>query len=649
MKKRILSFLLAALMLFSLALCGSGAALADEGTDIDAQLNLIFSQIGNLLQQNGELTWYYTVTDLDHNGRLEFIAAAQHPEDRSTNLHIWEVTTDKTALTEDSVSKQAEESFPDILTDSTDTYHDLATDSWFYMFYDNVILSANEVFTSKSAYRLKDGVIGYLAYAVEHTVVENGYRNVTHMDQNGNSISAEQFNAAGEGAFSGCERSSTNFDWITAADANSLARLADCYAVFTGRKNAPQSFPVPKPAALEKPVATAAPSPSPAQNNDAVVYLSVTKNPTNENRKVGDTAYFVSCANAFDSLTWTMVAPGGGEYSIQNFQNLYPACPVSGQYSTTLSIGKLTADLNSWGAYCTFNYKGQTARTSTAYIYVTQQQEKKNPSGTYSGSVVDWTFSTVTVSVNGVNAVIPWGLCDVEGDLYYGASASVVYNGKDITYCYIKGSYTPAPTYGSMSGTIYSDTASTVYVVLQNGLGLHLNAYLVNWVSGSVLDGAGCTVYYTDYPSGDTVYQIDVYGYTPQPVYGTMNGTAYEGGGGFAIYLTNGSQVYVDSWLCNVVGTFYDGAGCVVEYIDYPSSDNIYSVTIYGNQGLVVDPYPVNNDNDYDWPSYDDFDYEDWTDYGGWAGSSTVTCPNCLSEVASAYDNCPNCGASLWS
>ena len=163
------------------------------------------------------------------------------------------------------------------------------------------------------------------------------------------------------------------------------------------------------------------------------------------------------------------------------------------------------------------------------------------------------------------------------------------------------------------------------------------------FIGGSVLDGASCTVYYTDYPSESSVYQIDVYGYNPQPVYGSMNGTAYSGGGGYAINLTNGTQVYVDAWKCSVTGNFYEGAGCVVEYTDYPSSENIYSVSIYGDMGLRPNPV-IDYGSSYDYTD----DYSDWPDYGGWAGSSTVTCPNCFNEVASAYENCPYCGFPLW-
>ena len=131
---------------------------AAEASDIDAQLALIYSKVGTMLQTGGELPWYYTVTDLDHDGRLEFIAASQHPSDRSTNLKIWSVSKDKKSLTECKVSKDPDESFPDIMTDSVDTFHDLKNDVWYYMFYDNVVLSDTEVYTIKSAFNLKRAV-----------------------------------------------------------------------------------------------------------------------------------------------------------------------------------------------------------------------------------------------------------------------------------------------------------------------------------------------------------------------------------------------------------------------------------------------------------------------------------------------------------
>ena len=561
--KRILAYLLVLTMLASMAVMASAGAYADgelqnitmAPTDIDNQLSYIFSQVSSLKQNDGN-TWYYTVTDLDHDGSLEFIAASQHPEDRSTNLKVWEVGADRNSLTECTLAKDPEESFPDILTDVADTFHNTTTDTWDYLFYDNVVITPADVYTSKSAYHLKDGVISYEAFAVEHTLLIGGARNVTHTDANGVAIAPEQYNAAGVDAFAGCERSSTNFQWLTAAKLDDQMSLIDAYSVFSGLKAPTEIFPVPKPEALQAPTAT--PMPTPAATAAPVpaapapvqaVYLTITKNPTNENRSEGGTALFVSCANAFESLTWTMVSPDGGEYSVASFRNIFGA-NVTGESSTTLSVANVTTAMNGWGAYCTFYYKGQTARTTTAFMYITAKKNNSAPSGAYSASVTDWNYSSVTLWVaNTVSCTVPWGKCDVDGDLYVGAPASVSWNGSDVTYVYISGSKTPAA-----------------------------------------------------------------------PVYGSMSGTAYEGGGGFSIYLSNGTSVYVDGWKCNVSGYFYEGATCVVYYENSPSASNIYSVDIYGSSY----PRRAVDLDDLPYTTYDERIRNQWIEEhgGGWAGAN---------------------------
>ena len=543
--KNIFSLLLALIMLFSVAIIGPAAAFAEEAalaeiipaaeevSDVDAQLALIFAKIGILKQPNTALSWYYTVTDLDHNGRLEFIAASQHPNDRSTNLKIWEVNADRTAIRECTVVKDPDESFPDILTDITDTFYDPDTDTWFYLFYDNVVLSANDVYTSKSAYHLKNGSISYESFAVEHTLVENGYRSVSHTDANGISISPDQYNAAGVNAFYGAERSSTNFDWFISDELESLSRLADSFAVFMGEKEPTEVFPVPQPEALKTPASTPVPvytaaptavpiTPVQPTPEPQPTYLSITKNPTNENRTEGDTAWFVANANAYESLTWTMVSPNGGEYSLQNFGYMFADAPISGMYSTTLSIGNVALDMQGWGAYCTFYYRGQTARTTTAYIYVSKKQPPKPaPTTTFYGTVTDWSYSTVNVDIYGVGVVsIPRGICDVYGDLSYGAKASVAWDGSKITYCYIEGDKPyVGPVYGSMSGTAYRNSDSVLCVFLQNGDTIYLPSYSksgytcnISGYVGYAGGGASCVIYYVNYPKAENVYELDVYG-----------------------------------------------------------------------------------------------------------------------------------------
>lgn len=524
-EKRLLATLLMLTLLLSAAAAGGAAAFADgipnitmDLSDEDQQLSLIAPKLPELRQPEGENTWYYTVTDLDHDGNLEFIAASQHPQNRSTNLRIWEVNADRSGLTECVLDKDPEESFPDILTEAADTYHNEATDTWYYLFYDNVVLSDQEVYTVKTSVWLKNGKIDYEAYAVEHTLVENGVRSVSHTDMSDNTISPEQYNAAGDNAMAGTVRSSTGFEWLKSAEIDSLSLLTESYAVFMGRKAPSESFPVPKPAALQAPEVT----PAPQQT-----WLNITKNPTNENHNEGETAWFVSGANVYESLSWTFVSPDGGEYSAQNMQ--YRWGGISGIDSTSLSVANVTSDMSGWGVYCTFYYKGQTARTATAYLYVNAKpQPPVPPVGVYSGSVTDWNYATVTLSVEGVSATVSQSVCDIDGDIYYGAAADVYWDGQSIYYCKI----------------------------------------------------------YGEQP-------------TPPPIPDSANGTAYEAGGGYAIELLNGGEVYVDAGKCHIEGQFYDGCSAVVYFVGELTSDNVYSCNIFGNQGLIIPPVP-NDDSDSD-------------------------------------------------
>ena len=517
--KKILSIVLAVLLVAALGM----SAYADDAASPKTQLQLIVSQIDSLKQDDSTRTWYYCVTDMDHDGCLEFLAGSLHPADRSTNLKVWSVSPDGSELKECSLTKDNDESFPDIMADTVDTFHVKDTDTWYYMVNDNVVLSDAEVYTVKTAVNLKKGVLSYESYATEHTVVDGtGKRHVTCTDAKGLGISADQYNAAGVNNFAGAARSNTAFEWLVADEITNLDRLTESYEVFLGTREPTEAFPVPKPVALG-----GTPTPTPAPQPVAPTYLVITKNPTNENKNVGENAVFIAGASAYESLNWTFVSPNGGEYTPANFV-AGSGATIGGENSSTITVMGLEEWMDGWGAYCTFYFKGQTARTSTAYICV--------------------------------NSVPP---------------------------------VPPTPTYGTMSGTA-SEAGGGYAIDLQNGDQVYVDSNICN-IEGKFYDGCSAMVYYTDYPSTDTIYQVDIWGdqgfnppEPPEPTYGTMNGTASEAGGGYAIDLENGDQVYVDSGICNIEGQFYDGCSAMVYYVDYPSSDNIYQVDIWGNQGMII-------------------------------------------------------------
>ena len=511
--------LLAVLMLLSL--CGTCFAEPAElsAADAQTQLELIFANLKSFQQDEKEKTWYYAVTDLDHNGRLELIAASMRDEDRSTNLKAWQVNDTGAFFVACTVNLEEDESFPDILSENADTFYDEEKDEWYYLFYDNIILSDSEAYAVKCSVTLNDNEISYERYAVQHTQNLKGQATVEYMDPDGNPITQDAYNAAGVNAFPDKDRSSTNLDWFLFADA-SQNRLKDSYAVFTGEKQPEKTSPLPTPSPMPSP----APTPQPPQPTPT--YLMITKNPTNEYHNEGETAWFIANATCWTSLKWTAVGTNGVEYPIDSFNTYFPNCPVSGANGPSLSIGNLTTAMDGFGFYCTFYYYGQTARTNTAFVYVSENPPQ--PVVLY-GTVTNAAMSTVDIYLtNGMTVEVLRDICDVEGGtLAVGCNCTVYfkdassYSSDNVSYVYIEGSNPqppdptppPVPTYNQIGGTITDAAMSTAQICLDNGQTVSVLTDIINVVYGSLSVGSSCTVYYTgDYPTQDSIYSVDVYG-----------------------------------------------------------------------------------------------------------------------------------------
>ena len=285
----VLCILLAVTTIFSAAAGGSQAVLADlqTGEQADAAIHTIYATMDSFKQAGTSAAWRYAVTDLDHNGQLELIAAALHPVDRSNNLKVWELSADNSSFTECTTVVPEGESFPDIISNSADTYYDAEAGTWYYIFLDHIMLSDANVYDVSCSVKLKDSSISYEQHAISHTEIVNGAMSTSYMDNNGLSISPDAYNAAAVNAFTGAERSSTNFDWFRFEDASELSVLKDSYAVFSGEKE-PDKTTSPRPSVTPSvavpihtatPRTTAAPVPSSApQPASKPTYLTITKN-----------------------------------------------------------------------------------------------------------------------------------------------------------------------------------------------------------------------------------------------------------------------------------------------------------------------------------------------------------------------------------
>lgn len=421
--KKILSLILALSTLLAL-----GAAASAEPSSVSQQIDLIYAMLPSTVQDIQAPGWYCAVTDFDRNGRLELLTASGHGLDAQAKA--WEVNSSFDGLAKCGFLISSDESLPDMLTESADTFFRASDGTWNYRYSDSDSTQGqfNSIICSLM---LLGGNFVYQDYAAQSSEMMNGILAITFTDADGNIITPDEYNTAAAKAFEGCERSSTSFGWIRLADAQASAQfLSDSYAVFIGEKapdeesvireslpspveNAAVPVQAPAPAAetpqQEKPLPEKTaegyeiiqydgpaaqeivypsaqeivyPSEVPVQpERPIIVYptptpepkfepLYITRNPTNEYRKTDSTAKFVACANKFNRLTWRFVDPSGNEMGESEFRSRFPGSSIDAS-STTLSISNVTADMNGWGAYCIFDTDdGQTASTSTAYIAI---------------------------------------------------------------------------------------------------------------------------------------------------------------------------------------------------------------------------------------------------------------------------------------
>ena len=80
--------------------------------------------------------WFYTFTDLDHNGRLEVIAATIQGTGIYTYGRLWEVLPDGSGIRScyhENTEIEGPDDWPEIVLDSLPCYYDAKTDCYYYV------------------------------------------------------------------------------------------------------------------------------------------------------------------------------------------------------------------------------------------------------------------------------------------------------------------------------------------------------------------------------------------------------------------------------------------------------------------------------------------------------------------------------------
>ena len=391
--KKLISVALIAVMLLSLSV-SAFAATATTAGDLSSQLDLLARNFGSLKQDDTPTTWYYCVTDLDHNGRLELLAATTSSDGKNdAKLKLWEVSKDgkliesvKHEFTE-AKSDEVKDAFPNIMVDSADTVYDPASKMWYYIF-TSTAESSHDLTPEESAQangmkrfemyitvtfgmskhedHLDRGVLGS-----KTILLEDGKEDVIIIDKDGNNMTEDQFLSIAYTAFAGKQRSNTSFDWFKAEEAANTDRFIRSYNVFDNAAAAP-NVPV-----------TGAPV--------AASVLTVTKNPTNETHNAGESALFIANAVNYTSAAWSFVDPNGNAVSANEFVTRCGGS-VTGENSTSLTVRNVNTNMNGWGVYCTFRGNNQSARTTTAYIYTRYDQNQLKNNKNLQNFYNTWTY-----------------------------------------------------------------------------------------------------------------------------------------------------------------------------------------------------------------------------------------------------------------
>lgn len=235
------------LMILALNGCGAASDISDTGTisgdtpeqsdpvpgdsdtvDYNGQLRLIAGQAAVWM---GDTEWvaepfFYAVTDLDRNGRLEIIQSSCQGTGLYTYSKLWEVGADGTTLAPCRFSVAEGDSQPDIITNPAAVYFDEEDNRYLYIFYDDIRNGAAEHVQSLIAFSLQNGTVTTTLLAQSHSVYGSDPE-TTYTDADGNAMDEAAYNVAADRIYDGLTTMEATIGWTDASVSAQLAELTE--------------------------------------------------------------------------------------------------------------------------------------------------------------------------------------------------------------------------------------------------------------------------------------------------------------------------------------------------------------------------------------------------------------------------------------
>lgn len=161
--------------------------------------------------------WYYAITDLDHNGRMEVICASLQGTGLYTYAEAWELNEDFSAIERITYDLAEGESGPDIVENSADCYYDASTGLYHYVFDDTLRLGPNSHCITTFSLTLENGCLvpkAIASYTEEYSL--NGDVKVQYKNDEGKKIEAAEYDSSVENEFAGLDKTTVSFNWVYA-------------------------------------------------------------------------------------------------------------------------------------------------------------------------------------------------------------------------------------------------------------------------------------------------------------------------------------------------------------------------------------------------------------------------------------------------
>lgn len=170
------------------------------------------AQWADTLAEEGVL-YFYAVTDLDHNGRLELITSSCQGTGVYTYSCFYEVNKNFDGLNVFEPSMPEGDSQADIITDSVPVYYDAQKNLYYYIFDDTIRGGADMSYTYRRALFMAGGKVNEMGLGCKGTVFDGQAVSVTYTDADDKEISEDEYLKLADTRFSGLEKKTASIDW----------------------------------------------------------------------------------------------------------------------------------------------------------------------------------------------------------------------------------------------------------------------------------------------------------------------------------------------------------------------------------------------------------------------------------------------------